>query len=311
MTTRRSASVPSAQLIAALCALASACGASEPAGELDSGVAARADSGSMRDAGRSVSPPRDASFPDQDSGSHDAAREDGGATCAQGIPHPLLATCAVSETFEDFVDTSHRPGTGLQQKGTVVELGTGTPPEECFSRYEHALGGLSSSEAPEIADARWMRIENSAKRPTVVAVIAPDFEWPVQLEDAISLRYERSGGPFEPTRGRVELRTQDGSLLVWFGFAGRVDQLPTPAELTLRQGAETCRISSQCAPLWGQYELQVQLQDETDATALAYGEQAMLGDLHVTHGGVDLEIVFSMCPDAFVASAAVAAHLTR
>jgi hypothetical protein len=246
-----------------------------------------------------------------DAGSGDAAADGESVGCDEERAKPLLATCIVPDAVSGLpAQTSGEPRLDIVE--TVVELGAGAPPAECFSAYDVTLGRESVPESGELTAARWIRASTAGGLETVIGAIAPSLEWPVAVGDEVSIAYRRSGSTFEPKRGRLELRGSDGELLVWMGFAGSVDELEQPPELVLAQGPEVCRLHSQCVPTWTQHDLSVQLGEEM--RVVGYGEQVRMGGYEVTHGGVDVQQPSgggTSCADAYVAWAAVGVWRTR
>jgi hypothetical protein len=240
-------------------------------------------------------------------GTQSADEGDGG--CDEELAKALLATCIVPDAVNGTPAMWRANGDiNVDMLQTVMELGVGAPPDGCFVEYP-TLGAGFSSDSPELAEARWLRTRAEDGLESVVGVLAPSFEWPVDVGDEVNVAYRRVFGDFSPTVGRLELRGSDGELLVWLGFAGSVEELELPSELVLTQGAEACRVHSQCVSEWTQHELAVELDGEKPT--VGYGERTLVGDFWVTHGGVDVQQGASTCSDAFVGWAAAGVWRTQ
>jgi hypothetical protein len=246
-----------------------------------------------------------------DGRSGDAAADGGTEACDDALAKPVLATCIVPDAVNGTPAMLQPYGdVSFDMLLTVLELGVGPPPDGCFVEYPAVLGHGFSSDSTELADVRWLRARAEGGQESVVGVLAPSFEWPVDVGDEVSLGYRRVFGDFSPTVGRLELRGSDGELRVWLGFAGSVAELEVPSELKLAQGAEVCRLHSECVSTWTQHDLAVEL--DAEKLTVDYGKQAVVGAFEVTHGGVDVQEQGAItCPDAFVAWAAVGIWRTR
>jgi hypothetical protein len=248
---------------------------------------------------------------DAGTGREDAGAEDSGfVTCAADM-RPALVTCIVSTAIQNIGDQVGRRHVGLELLADVVELGTGKPPQNCFSAYDNVLGQGISDGSPQLDSARWIRVEDGAGQAALIGVIGPGFEWPIESGAALSVSYERTFSTFAPVLGRLELRTLAGPLVDWFGIAPSVPELQKPTELSIAQGPELCRASSNCIPLSTKHDLVVELAGEPGPVALSYGEQAVISDFTLTHGGVDQQVGASTCADAFIAWALASAWRTR
>jgi hypothetical protein len=226
------------------------------------------------------------------------------------LSRPVLAACvALGVPSGSTPAPGTRPPTFFVP-GTVQELGEGAPPLDCFSDDGRALGEASSSDTRAPRDERWLRVQAVDGQEAVVGVVAPAMEFPVSVGDVVTIDFRREGATFSPTVGHLELRDGDGALLVWLGFAGRVDDLERPAELVLSRGAEVCRLSDRCFPVWTQHELSASMGGES--AHVGYGEQRSLGDFTLTHGGLDAQLGGSAngCADGFIAWAAASVWRT-
>jgi hypothetical protein len=124
----------------------------------------------------------------------------------------------------------------------------------------------------------------------------------------VIVAYDFTRPSFSPSHGKLELRSQDRALSAWFGIAGTVQEVPHPPELSLIQGSELCRGTSQCIPLFAKHALIMQIGDQR--VLLSDGEQALSGGFTLTHGGVDVQIGSGTCADAFVSWAFASAWRT-
>ena len=231
------------------------------------------------------------------------------SSCTEPAHHPPLAACiALGENTDAGLPPRSLPIHELT--ATVASVGEGLAAADCFG--QQTSFGSEPATGTAADHTRWLRLLFDDGTPATIAVVGDGFEWPLHAGDAFSLNYEREGGGFSPTSGWLELRAEDGTLLVWVGAAGAVEDLQTPPELSLSQGAEVCRNHSQCIPDWAQYDLWLKLGDEVNSTPLGYGQHVTAGDFIVTHGGVDQQIGGATnCPDAYVAAASAAAWRAR
>jgi hypothetical protein len=240
---------------------------------------------------------------------------DGGAlACASPAAHPALGVCVVSNALETrFVPGGGSPVLEVALSGDVVEIGSGTVPEQCFSQFVTSFGDATSGAGTGLDLAVWLRIADDAGQHALVGVIAPGLQWPFQPGTPVRLAYSKGGGGFGPVSGELQLQDDSGALLVWLGVAGSLGNLQVPAELTLALGPAACRNRSQCIPRWEQRDLLVEVRGDPRGRReqLGYGEQATLGDFTVTHHGIDIQVGGGGCPDASVAWAALSAWRTR
>lgn len=227
--------------------------------------------------------------------------------CKEPIERPALAACVVSDAIHDLTAVgSGLPQLRLELEGSVEAMGDGPPTEGCFILHDSWIGQAYSSDSPELAQARWIRVVDGAGVEAAIGVIAPDFAFDASVSDRVSVSLSHDLGGHAPAHSSLELRHADtGELLLWLGFAGAVDQLDTPPEVSFGEDELVCVVGDECVDKWHQYALEV-LTDATVET-LDYGEQRRIGGLVVTHGGLDVQAGPGRCSDAFVAWAAAAA----
>jgi hypothetical protein len=188
----------------------------------------------------------------------------------------------------------------LQSTGTVSEVGMG-PADPC---PRGRLAMRSPLSAPDPFPTTWFRIQPTQGSELLVAVAAPGFASSIQPGDVLRVAAQYRSRAWAPTNAWLELRDESGQLLFWYGEAGRVADLTTPAELQLSAGEVQARPSSLCFPVYEQKRLEVEIAGASGS--IGWSEQGAVGDWLVTNFGISEEVSQSTCADAFIRSAAAA-----
>jgi hypothetical protein len=203
-------------------------------------------------------------------------------------------------------------GPDLEFRGIVIERGSGVsapwgdracPLLGGGDRRAFGAGSLSIDVVPELAQTSWIRLQAADDGEVVLAVVASGFAFPSDLGVAdFKLHTEAVG--FSPVRNWIEVRDEDGRLVLWIGTAGRVEALEPPAEIELRRGDVESTRSSQCIGSWDVHQLRASA--DGSEVSIADRRRAPVGTWQVTNGGVEVQTGATHCPDVFVASARAA-----
>jgi hypothetical protein len=218
----------------------------------------------------------------------------------------FLVACAGSSLFEPPCDRIPEPGAvracfggdpvAYEGYGTV-ELtfdGTVTSMSEDASACELEVGTIDADE-PVIA----LLVEDDAGATVTVGLQLAALGQPIAEGDAVSLDLAYTFGEFGPDVGHV-IVSRDDAPIVGVSVAGSLDDLVLPEGLALTEGERLCTTDDGCG-VWAKYDLEASFGGET--AALPYGEDVVVGGLHVAHGGYEQADAADggECPDWFVA----------
>lgn len=190
-----------------------------------------------------------------------------------------------------------------QGRGTVVEVGTGEPPNGCRVVGDDAVGAGEV----DVAETRWLRVsvaagELPAETWTVGFVLAgATFDVSVDDEVYVDARWTPAG--FVPATGHVHLRDFEEVTKVWVGEGLTLDALTPPPGVTLAAGDELGSDSDTCGT-WSWHDLTLTA-GETTGTVPA-GTRARVGPWLAHDGGLVVVDEEGGCLDWFPGHAAVA-----
>lgn len=177
-----------------------------------------------------------------------------GPECEEVAEFVQIAACMVQSGEE--TDNAVIVKVEYSAEGTVLEVGEGMPPDNCFQDCH--IGGCLDEQSMS-ADARWVRFEDADGAVWTAAFMVP-FEQPwVSTGDDISVKYDYQWDVFAPDMGRLEVR-KDNDLVVWLGVGGTPGALETPEGISLTTGDAVCQDSDDCGS-WAWYLLDVAVGD--------------------------------------------------
>lgn len=235
---------------------------------------------------------------DSDARSPDTVADVAGQKCSENAVLVQVAACMVraeEPPGEPVYSIEH------SAEGTVIETGTGMPPDNCFHNCNHI--GDCLMEQSMSRDGTWVRVEDTEGVVWTAALVAPfQPSWP-KPGDHVSLNYSFLDEPFAPDLGVLDVR-KDGVLVVWLGVGGSPETLDAPDGLSFEKGEAVCGSSDECGA-WSMYTMDVSLGDQ-EGTAGYRTAPLHIADYDVFNAGVAATTSHEqLCPDWFMADARV------
>lgn len=292
----------------------------------DSGGGGERDAATATDAGRGAVDAGGTSASPGQPGADDAATPGQPASpladCGEWPPvepaYPLVATCVGFEGGvppEGVAEMTTTPdGTETLKvdfRGEVIAIGSRPPPGKayCFDYELNRDGSLFVGMMP--VHAAWLWLENEAGARVIIGVIAPNFGWRLLVGTSVVVTNQsRKAELGVGDNSALEVRTDGGQLVAWFGSDTTVEQLAAPSEFQFQLGEQECLGNASCFPRWARQGLQVQVAGEDAPSPLAYGQRATFGDYVVVHAGVDIALAPSRCGVTQLDRAAASLWLT-
>jgi len=155
--------------------------------------------------------------------------------------------------------------------GPVLATGAGLGSDACYMAPANE------------ASAFWFEAQDANGDRWRFTLSLPGLTNPVTVGQVVQVDAHEMPSSFV-TKGNahVTLREADGKLLAAFAWAGELEYLRHPEEITVVKGQLACTESTYCGDVTG-YDLSVTL--GTTQRVLGYRETATLDGFSVTHGG--------------------------
>lgn len=228
----------------------------------------------------------------------------------EATERPVLAACLVGPGIDDGGGTIYAEGLVLNMRASVVEVGTGAPPDNCFGFVGGGrLDPLGShvAEDPALEQARWATLQSESGDRYTFAAVAPGETPPaLSTDDDVDVSLSLNPGDFAPTLASLTLKlAASDTLHFWYGQGGDVSDLTPPDGLALTAGNALCEETGDCVERYERRDLRVERDGVSEA--VPYASAIDFAGLRVVSGGYDVQTGPSQCSDAFVAWAATAA----
>lgn len=210
--------------------------------------------------------PEDVPAPDARAAPQDVARSLDGADGGSGryLEHACVSVATVLPfagclvRVGDPIPDGPGPVGPLEVSGTVVEVGQGMPPDNCFFRCWH-LGECHDEEELSLMT-RWLRVEDGGVTWTA-AILAPDEITWASVGDPVTVRYAYEVNWFGDDSGSLEVRSGD-QLVAWVGQAPTAESLAAPTGIAFSQGEALCQEDGECGS-WSSHSLGVSVGGES------------------------------------------------
>jgi hypothetical protein len=214
------------------------------------------------------------------------------------IEQQRIAACVELEPDADG-GASALPRDGITLSGEVVEIARG--PATC--------DGIGSGFSREQGDRPWRFrvVDDDTGRSAWVAFLLPWRSALVTVGDHVSVDYAFESELFGfVIASHLDLRDQNGELLLWAGEADSLSRLLLPEELAVVDGETQCTVNDDCGD-YTRTSLAVSTADGASAD-VAVGAIADVGDFVLLHAGNAHQLAGSgQCADRFVASTSLVA----
>ena len=242
-------------------------------------------------------------------GAQDVATSSG-ETAADGIggvqEYRCIETAELLQLAACMVRAGEAPGEPTHAaehavEGTVIDIGIGMPPDNCFHHCDH-IGGCLDEETMSWG-AKWVRLEDADGEVWTAAIVTSwEPSWPAP-GDHVSLEYRWQEWPFAPAVGALELR-RDEELVVWLGVDGSPETLEAPDGFSFETGEAVCLEGDECGS-WSMYLLDVSLDGQSGTAGYRTDPLHISGYRVVNAGVVGSTSDEVLCMDWFMADTRV------